>query len=221
MIFSRKNKLFWGNLTLTGALIFGAPVFALADKAPDPSEIQGPVRKPQEENKAVQKNGDSDNLSGKTDGNNKDRETDYSEEGQISKPSYSYESGPGTEGFVDDSTDNTYGYYTIMGTTTVTLEEMTSLYEENGAVYPSLTLKGAVQKPLRISAALFWKKRNWKVFVERWFMCRPCWKPGGFSLAETQWKVSTTFPVLEQQAEAYREIPIRMCEPGSGLRSSI
>jgi hypothetical protein len=55
MIFSRKNKLFWGNLTLTGALIFGAPVFALADKAPDPSEIQGPVRKPQEENKAVQK----------------------------------------------------------------------------------------------------------------------------------------------------------------------
>ena len=35
------------------------------------------------------------------------------------------------------------------------------------------------------------------------------------------WKVSTTFPVLEQQAEAYREIPIRMCEPGSGLRSSI
>ena len=68
MIFSRKNKLFWGNLTLTGALIFGAPVFALADKAPDPSEIQGPVRKPQEENKAVQKNGDSDNLSGKTDG---------------------------------------------------------------------------------------------------------------------------------------------------------
>ena len=85
MIFSRKNKLFWGNLTLTGALIFGAPVFALADKAPDPSEIQGPVRKPQEENKAVQKNGDSDNLSGKTDGNNEDRETDYSEEGQISK----------------------------------------------------------------------------------------------------------------------------------------
>ncbi len=67
MIFSRKNKLS-GELTLTGALIFGAPVFALADKAPDPSEIQGPVRKPQEENKAVQKNGDSDNLSGKTDG---------------------------------------------------------------------------------------------------------------------------------------------------------
>ena len=145
MIFSRKNKLFWGNLTLTGALIFGAPVFALADKAPDPSEIQGPVRKPQEENKAVQKNGDSDNLSGKTDGNNKDRETDYSEEGQISKPSYSYESGPGTEGFVDDSTDNTYGYYTIMGTTTVTLEEMTSLYEENGAEYPSSLKEGGAE----------------------------------------------------------------------------
>ena len=145
MIFSRKNKLFWGNLTLTGALIFGAPVFALADKAPDPSEIQGPVRKPQEENKAVQKNGDSDNLSGKTDGNNKDRETDYSEEGQISKPSYSYESGPGTEGFVDDSTDNTYGYYTIMGTTTVTLEEMTDLYETQGAEYPRSLKEGGAE----------------------------------------------------------------------------
>ena len=136
MIFSRKNKLFWGNLTLTGALIFGAPVFALADKAPDPSEIQA-CKETSGRNKAVQKNGDSDNLSGKTDGNNKDRETDYSEEGQIKQASYSYESGPGTEGFVDDSTDNTYGYYTIMGTTTVTLEEMTSLYEENGAEYPS------------------------------------------------------------------------------------
>ena len=220
MIFSRKNKLFWGNLTLTGALIFGAPVFALADKAPDPSEIQGPVRKPQEENKAVQKNGDSDNLSGKTDGNNKDRETDYSEEGQISKPSYSYESGPGTEGFVDDSTDNTYGYYTIMGTTTVTLEEMTSLYEENGAEYPS-SLKEGGAETIEDFCSIILEEAELKVFVERWFMCRPCWKPGGFSLAETQWKVSTTFPVLEQQAEAYREIPIRMCEPGSGLRSSI
>ncbi len=28
---------------------------------------------------------------------------------------------PGQRGFVDDSTDNTYGYYTIMGATTVTV----------------------------------------------------------------------------------------------------
>ncbi len=31
--------------------------------------------------------------------------------------------------FVDDSTDNTYGYYTIMGDTTVSLAQMTSQYE--------------------------------------------------------------------------------------------
>lgn len=40
-------------------------------------------------------------------------EADHSMEGQISKPQSSGESD--TEGFVDDSTDNTYGYYTIMG----------------------------------------------------------------------------------------------------------
>ena len=36
-------------------------------------------------------------------------EADHSMEGQISKPQSSGESD--TEGFVDDSTDNTYGYY--------------------------------------------------------------------------------------------------------------
>ena len=43
--------------------------------------------------------------------------------------------------FVDDSTDNTYGYYTIMGDTTVSLAQMTSQYEEHGAEYPSASLK--------------------------------------------------------------------------------
>ena len=42
---------------------------------------------------------------------------------------------------VDDSTDNTYGYYTIMGDTTVSLAQMTSQYEEHGAEYPSASLK--------------------------------------------------------------------------------
>ena len=50
-------------------------------------------------------------------------EADHSMEGQISKPQSSGESD--TEGFVDDSTDNTYGYYTIMGCTTVDAEDMT------------------------------------------------------------------------------------------------
>lgn len=102
MIFSRKNKLFWVNLTLTGALIFGAPVF-----------VQGAA--------------------------------DHSGEGQIHKPAYDITTGPGTEGFIDDSTDNTYGYYTIMGTTTVTLEEMTDLYETQGAEYPRSLKEGGAE----------------------------------------------------------------------------
>ena len=68
-------------------------------------------------------------------------EVDHSGEGQISRPSYEVASGPDAEGFIDDSTDNTYGYYTIMGTTTVTLEDMTSQYEAQGVTYPSETLK--------------------------------------------------------------------------------
>ena len=68
-------------------------------------------------------------------------EADHSGEGQISRPSYVVASGPDAEGFIDDSTDNTYGYYTIMGTTTVTLEDMTSQYEAQGVTYPSEMLK--------------------------------------------------------------------------------
>ena len=46
-------------------------------------------------------------------------EVDHSMEGQISKPQSSGESD--IDSFVDDSTDNTYGYYTIMGCTTSTV----------------------------------------------------------------------------------------------------
>lgn len=63
-------------------------------------------------------------------------EPDYSGEGQIHKP----ESLDAPD-FVDDSTDNTYGYYTIMGETTVSLAQMTSQYEERGVEYPAATLK--------------------------------------------------------------------------------
>ena len=50
-----------------------------------------------------------------------------------------------TEGFVDDSTDNTYGYYTIMGCTTVDAEDMVVQYEAQNVEYPSgiLTEGGA------------------------------------------------------------------------------
>ena len=62
-------------------------------------------------------------------------EADHSMEGQISKPQSSGESD--TEGFVDDSTDNTYGYYTIMGCTTVDAEDMVVQYEAQNVEYPS------------------------------------------------------------------------------------
>ena len=70
------------------------------------------------------------------------RKSDHSGEGQIHKPS-SLEAPDFTSDpdFVDDSTDNTYGYYTIMGDTTVSLAQMTSQYEEHGAEYPSASLK--------------------------------------------------------------------------------
>jgi hypothetical protein len=69
-------------------------------------------------------------------------EPDYSGEGQIHKPE-SLEAPDFTSDpdFVDDSTDNTYGYYTIMGETTVSLAQMTSQYEERGVEYPEATLK--------------------------------------------------------------------------------
>lgn len=119
MIFSRKKKLFWVNVTLTGALIFGAPAFVQAA-----------------ETESVFSSGSE---------NGEKTETDHSEEGQIHKPAYDFSDGPGTEGFIDDSTDNTYGYYTIMGETTVTLEQMIALYEENGGKYPSSLKEGGAE----------------------------------------------------------------------------
>ena len=64
-------------------------------------------------------------------------EVDHSGEAQIHKPA-SVTGDEVNDGlFVDDSTDNTYGYYTIMGETTVSLSEMTSLYESQNVEYPS------------------------------------------------------------------------------------
>ena len=70
-------------------------------------------------------------------------DVDHSMEGQISKPQSSGENN--ADGFVDDSTDNTYGYYTIMGCTTVDVEDMVAQYEAQNVEYPSdvLTEGGA------------------------------------------------------------------------------
>lgn len=68
-------------------------------------------------------------------------EGDYSREGQISKPSGQASGAEERESFVDDATDNTYGYYTIMGDTTVTAEDMVSHFNRQDIGYPSLELE--------------------------------------------------------------------------------
>ena len=115
MISNKKLVLFCSQILLTGALVGGAPYMVYAD---DENSVFG----------SSSSSADSED----------DIESDLSGEGQIHKPE-SLEAPDLTSDpdFVDDSTDNTYGYYTIMGNTTVTLSQMTAQYEERGAEYPS------------------------------------------------------------------------------------
>lgn len=46
-----------------------------------------------------------------------------------------------TDGASENPDDNTYEYYTIMGDTTVSLNEMTALFDSRNVEYPSLVLK--------------------------------------------------------------------------------
>ena len=101
------GKYFWLLMTMTGALMFGAPAFVSA--------------------------GQDQTLS------DNNQELDHSEEGQISKPEYLEDSSDPVISN-EDPTDNTYGYYTIMGGTTVTADAMCSLYNEQGIPYPAEAL---------------------------------------------------------------------------------
>lgn len=122
MIRNKKAMLFCSQIILTGALLTGAPCLASGSE-PELTSVDT-----------------TESVFGSADTENK--EPDHSGEGQIHKPESleapDYTSDPD---FVDDSTDNTYGYYTIMGDTTVSLAQMTSQYEEHGAEYPSASLK--------------------------------------------------------------------------------
>lgn len=125
MIRNKKAMLFCSQIILTGALITGAPCLASG------AEIE-----------VAEEDGTSGSVFGSSATTADSEEVDHSGEGQIHKPSSlevpDFISDPD---FVDDSTDNTYGYYTIMGDTTVSLAQMTSQYEEHGAEYPSASLK--------------------------------------------------------------------------------
>ncbi|MDO4276573.1 MAG: glucosaminidase domain-containing protein [Eubacteriales bacterium] len=96
----QKSLLFWMLTVITGVLILGAPVCALASE-----------------------------------------EGDYSQEGQISRPSGQASGAEETGSGADDATDNTYGYYTIMGDTTVTAEDMVSHFNRQNMEYPSQELE--------------------------------------------------------------------------------
>ena len=129
MIRNKKAMLFCSQIILTGALITGAPCLASG------AEIE-----------VAEEDGTSGSVFGSSATTADSEEVDHSGEGQIHKPSSlevpDFTSDPD---FVDDSTDNTYGYYTIMGCTTVDAEDMVVQYEAQNVEYPSgiLTEGGA------------------------------------------------------------------------------
>ena len=133
------GKYFWLLMTITGALMFGAPALVSASEG---------IASTDTENSAADNAADTTNdntIAKTTDSAEKNsQETDHSGEGQISKPKYLENAENNGEEIIsdEDPTDNTYGYYTIMGGTTVSVDEMCSLYNSQGCTYPSEELSG-------------------------------------------------------------------------------
>ena len=133
------GKYFWLLMTMTGALMFGAPALVSASEGTASTDT---------ENSAADdaaNTPDDDTIAKTTDSTEKNsQETDHSGEGQISKPKYLENAESNGEEIIsdEDPTDNTYGYYTIMGGTTVSVDEMCSLYNSQGCTYPSEELSG-------------------------------------------------------------------------------
>ena len=133
------GKYFWLLMTITGALMFGAPALVSASEG---------IASTDTENSAADNAADTpddDTIAKTTDSAEKNsQETDHSGEGQISKPKYLENAENNGEEIIsdEDPTDNTYGYYTIMGGTTVSVDEMCSLYNSQGCTYPSEELSG-------------------------------------------------------------------------------
>ena len=166
MIRNKKAMLFCFQIILTGALITGAPCLASGDTGVNEVISQNSDKNivivetnnteivtDKNENNSAYADQDtgkeesvSDSVFGSSDTASDSTEADHSGEGQIHKPAGlkapDFTSDPD---FVDDSTDNTYGYYTIMGCTTVDEEDMVAQYEAQNVEYPSgiLTEGGA------------------------------------------------------------------------------
>ena len=105
------GKNFWLLMTMTGALMFGAPALVSASEGTASTDT---------ENSAADdaaNTPDDDTIAKTTDSTEKNsQETDHSGEGQISKPKYLENAENSGEEVIsdEDPTDNTYGYYTIM-----------------------------------------------------------------------------------------------------------
>ena len=90
------------------------------------------------------------------------QETDHSGEGQISKPEYLENAENNGEKIISDEnpTDNTYGYYTIMGGTTVSVDEMCLLYHNQGCTYPSEELSGGGAPDIETFCDIIFEEAN-------------------------------------------------------------
>lgn len=113
------GKYFWLLMTITGALMFGAPALVSASEGAASTDTENSAA-----DNAVDIP-DDDTIAKTTDSAEKNsQETDHSGEGQISKPKYLENAENNGEEIIsdEDPTDNTYGYYTIMGGTTVSAQ---------------------------------------------------------------------------------------------------
>ena len=86
--------------------------------------------------------------------------------------------------FVDDSTDNNYGYYTIMGDTTVALEDMTACYACQNAEYPSGALESGGAGTIEEFCSIILEEAQAEGVRGRSYLCRLCWRPAGFNFGE-------------------------------------
>ena len=135
-------------------------------------------------------------------------DVDHSMEGQISKPQSSGENN--ADGFVDDSTDNTYGYYTIMGCTTVDVKDMVAQYEAQNVEYPSDILTEGGAPDIDTFCTIVIEEADAEGVRGEVVYEQASLRPDGSSLAGMPARGSLIFPGLELQVEALPEILFRM-----------
>lgn len=123
-----KKKVLWSIGVIAGVLIIGTPV-SRKMLLSLPGNVLEAVAGTEEIISDTEDLEKEDSFS---------EEADLSKEGQIGKPS---DTNIFQESGADDSTDNTYEFYTIMGKTTVTVSDMVSLFNGRNVEYPSSVLE--------------------------------------------------------------------------------